>query len=171
MITRRKILAGMASLPVAATLTGCNGTSTTVAMNDIITNAQAADKLVENIIGASGFMATLSASAQASVTTIETNISKAIASMQADAGKTITIVTGKQWATAIVSELEQLINIAEPIAEQYNTQVATYLSLTSMLISVIDSIVGTATSASIRVGQAPIDAAQVRAAIYRGIGA
>lgn len=168
-LSRRNMLS-LFTLGTAAAVAGCvNGATITVSTTTLQTYAQAADKLIENIINATGFMSLLSTADQTSITAIEAKISAIIASISAAGSQTISIDTGKTWAKSLISELQQLLSIAQPIAAQYNTQIASYLGLANNLITLIETAVGLVTTAVS--AEAPVDSATTISNIYRGIGA
>lgn len=168
--SRRNLLAAFTGLVGISALSACAGTSSSWSVDALQSEAQVVDKFVVTIISNSIISSHLTAAQKTSLDNIQTQVASIIASMSAASGQTLTIDTGKTWAKSLISEIQQLLAIAEPIAAQYSSQVATYLQLGSGLITIIQTIVGTVTT-SARYGSTPADRNKINSAVYIGIGA
>mgnify|MGYP001276632972 FL=1 len=169
--SRRKILTTIPGIVGIVALAGCGSkTTSSWSVDSLQSEAQVVDKFVTTVIASLESSGHISADQKTAINAIEAKVASIITSMSAASGQTLTIDTGKTWAKSLISEIQQLLAIAEPIAAQYSTQIATYLQLGSGLITIIQTIVGMTTT-SARYGSTPADRNVINAAVYKGIGA
>ena len=168
--SRRNLVAAFTGLVGVSALSACAGTTSSWSVDALQSEAQVVDKFVVTVMSNTVIQSQWSEAQKTALNNIQTQVSSVIAAMSASSGQTLTIDTGKTWAKSLISEIQQLLAIAEPIAAQYSPAVATYLQLGSGLITIIQTIVGTVTS-SARYGSTPTDRNKINTAVYIGIGA
>lgn len=171
-MNRRKLFGTIGLGAVAAGLAACAGkTSLDVNTSNLDKNAQAASQLMTVLLTASGLVKYIPANTLKTLQAIQSNVLTITSEItQASDGK-ITVDISKNWASSLVSEIQQFVAILTPIVNTYAPAYANYLNLATALLPFIQAVISTVVTntASVRFGSTLTDA-QIRALIYKGPG-
>jgi hypothetical protein len=159
------LLFGLGVMASACTTTG--GT-TAIDTAELAADAGAVDFAAQAIEAIPGLSAHLTAAQTAQVNDALAQIKTITAQINAASGGAIDIRTGQGWASALASEFQTILGIATPIVSAFAPEVGVYIQTAEQIIPLIEAAVGvTPAGVSVSVGARP--AAQVRAALYRGV--
>lgn len=125
---------------------GCVSTSSTSGTFSTATLAKdvaAVQAVLTNIQKVPALAKVLKANAETAskFNAIVTNVGNIATSISANTNGTVSYDVGKNWADSLVSELTSVINIAQPIVEQFDPTAASYLSVASNLIPMIQALI------------------------------
>ena len=107
---------------------------------------------------------------------IVTNVGTIATSINTNTSGSVSYDVGKNWADSLASELTSAINIAQPIVEQFDPSAASYLTVASNLIPLIQALVASfgvepaaGVSYPMLYGTTPHTPDQIRAILLAGI--
>ena len=156
-------LSALASLPLAA----CTGDGTTESFNtaELDKDAQAISYAAKTLLSMSAFTTHLTADQLTSVNGIFTKITQITSEISANSSGTITITVGKQWASALMTEFQELLTVAQPIVAEFDPSASDYITAAEALIPLLEVLGATITSsATVRAVPPTVRAARIKAA-------
>lgn len=156
-------LSALATLPLAA----CSGNGTTESFNtaELDKDAQAISYAAKTLLSMTVFTSHLTADQLTNVNAIFDKITQITSEISANSSGTITITVGKQWASALMTEFQELLTIAQPIVAEFDPSASDYITAAEALIPLLEVLGATLTSsASLRAVPSTAREARLKAA-------
>lgn len=120
--------------------TSTSGTFSTATLAKDVAAVQAVLTNIEKVPAIAKVLAANSETAT-KFNAIITDVGNIATSINANTSGSVSYDVGKNWADSLVSELTSAINIAQPIVEQFDPSAASYLSVASNLIPLIQALI------------------------------
>lgn len=155
--------------------TSTSGTFSTATLAKDVAAVQAVLTNIEKVPALAKVLAANSETA-AKFNAIITNVGNIATDINTNTSGTVSYDVGKNWADSLASELTSAINIAQPIVEQFDPSAASYLTVASNLIPLIQALVAsfgvepaTGVTYPMLYGTTPHTPDQIRSILLAGI--
>ena len=157
-------LATLTCLSVAACV--APGNTFTLNVGDLRTEASVVNKFVETICANPTIADHLDAKAKSQLNDLEQKVQKTVASMKSVSDRTLSINTGKDWAKYLISDIQQILSVTQPIVSQLDPSLSHYLTLGQDLITILQAMTNIGMGSALYAN--PVNKTLVNAQVEKG---
>lgn len=131
-------LAALTCVPLSACVQGTNAFQLNV--QDLREEATVVNKFIKTICANPMVADHLSTTDKTKLSDLETKVQKTVQAMQSVSNQTLSINTGKDWAKSLISEIQQILTVTQPIVQQLDPSLEHYLTLGQDLITILQAM-------------------------------